>query len=140
VLLIRSISVITYLAYRVLEKSCVVQYVKSFKYRYQYGIYLMERRLDDDTVQTPSAAEIQTSSTVTKTLKARARITALFRINSDVYKHILCCTCHPSKNTGRVLRMKNSGKKLRAKNSALFRHISRWIGITRNLDLLRNKR
>lgn len=31
---------------------------------------------------------MRTSSAVTKTLKARARVTAPFRINSDVYKHI----------------------------------------------------
>lgn len=49
------------------------------------NIYSTERIPDDNAVQTPSTPEMQTSSTVTKTLKARARIIALFRINSDVY-------------------------------------------------------
>lgn len=94
------------------------------------NIYSMERIPDDNAVQTPSTSEMQTSSTVTKTLKARAKIIALFRINSDVYKHIRCCACRPSENTGRVLRTKNSGKKLRAKNLALFRQASRETSIT----------
>lgn len=69
----------------------MTQYVKSSRCRYRYNIYSIERIPDVDTVQTPSAAEMQTSSTVTKTLKARARITVLFHINSDMYKHIRYC-------------------------------------------------
>lgn len=111
-LLIKSFSVITYLAYRVLRKSRVAQYVKLSRCRYRYNIYSIERIPDVDAVRTPSTAEMQTSTIVTKTLKAWARITVLFRINSDMYKHIRYCM--PVEKYGRVRRTKNSCKNLRA--------------------------
>lgn len=126
-----------YLAYRVLWKSRAAQYVKSSKRRYRYSLS-MERIPDDDTVQTPSTMEIRTSSIVTKTLKAWARITALFRINSDVYKHIRCYTC-PSRNTRRVLYgRKTRRKKMRVKNSVLLQHTSRGIGIEISISFVIN--